>query len=86
MHQRSSLTPGVEAEHAAELDVSPVELLAQRDDDVPRLEGAGGRARQERRVQEEVGVAEDGDARAVARQHALEAPRRVEAAEAHRRR
>ena len=71
----------VEAEQAPELDVGPVELLTQRNDDVARLERAGSGAREERRVEEEVCVAHDRDARAVAREDALEPASGVEPAE-----
>jgi len=57
-----------------------LERLAQRDDDVARLEPAAGRAGQKRRVEEEVRVVDDGDPRAAAWELALEGPRAVEAA------
>ncbi len=66
----------------AEPDVRPVQLLAQRNHDVARLQRARGGTRQERRVEQEVLLADEGDPRAVAREAALEAPRGIEAAEA----
>ncbi len=67
--------------HAAEPDVRPLELLAQRHDHVTRLQGAGGGSRQQRRIEKEVDVGDQQDAGAVARQAALETARRVQPAE-----
>jgi len=48
---------------------------------VARLEGAGRRLREERRVEEEVDVVDERDAGALAGQQAFERAGRVEAAE-----
>ena len=67
---------------AAEAQVDAVrELLAQRHDDVARLQRARRGARQQRRVEHEVDVVDDADPGAVRRQQAIERPRGVEAAE-----
>jgi peptidoglycan/xylan/chitin deacetylase (PgdA/CDA1 family) len=66
----------------AEAQVGVLQRLAQRDDDVARLQRAAGRPWQQRRVEHEVDVVDERDARAVRRQDALERPGCVEAAEA----
>jgi hypothetical protein len=58
---------GVGAGEPREVEVRPFELLADRHHHVARLEGARGRAGQERRVEQEVDVGDDPDPRAVAR-------------------
>ena len=67
----------------AEPQVGALELLAQRHDDVARLERARRRARQQRRVEHEVDVVDQRDLRArCGGQLALERARGVEPAEA----
>src|SRR5207248_8716917 len=73
---------GVPARHDTEAQVSLPQDVAERSDDVPRLEGAGRRLGKERRVEQEVDVVDERDARALRRHHALERARGVEAAEA----
>jgi hypothetical protein len=62
--------------------LGPIQLLAQRHHHVARLERARGGAGQQRGVEQEVDVRDERDARAVARQPALETSRRVQATEA----
>ena len=52
---------GVDPGDVAEAELGALELLAQRDDDVARLERAAGRAGQQRRVEHEVDVGDDRD-------------------------
>ena len=59
-----------------------MELLAQRDDDVARLERPAGGAGQQRRVEHEVDVVDQRDVRAVGGELAFEAARDRQAAEA----
>ena len=73
---------GVGAGDAPDHELGPAQLRAQRDDHVARVERRPGGARQQRRVEHEVGVVDERHARALRRQQALERPRGVEAAEA----
>src|SRR5204862_2603142 len=67
----------VRTRHAAEPDVGAPKLLAQRYDDVARLERPGRGAGQERRVEQEVRVGDERDVRALCGQDALELACRV---------
>ena len=58
------LRSGSAPSDAPEAQVGPLELLAQRHDDVARLERAGRGAGQQRRVEHEVDVVDERDARA----------------------
>ena len=56
---------GVATDDRAEPQVRALELLAQRHDDVPRLQRAAGGAGQQRRVEHEVDVVDERDPRAL---------------------
>ena len=62
--------------HGAEPQVCPAQDVAQRRDDVARLQHAGGRLRQERRVEHEVDVVDERQPGRLARQDVLELARR----------
>jgi hypothetical protein len=67
--------------HGTEPQIGSPEHVAQRRDHVPRLEGARRGLRQERRVQQEVDVVDEDQPRRLARDQALELPRRRRSAE-----
>jgi hypothetical protein len=54
-----ALSPGVEGRRVTDDEVAARAHHPQRDDDVPRLEGAGGRLGQQRREEHEVLVVDD---------------------------
>jgi hypothetical protein len=71
------LAVGVGAGDAPEQQIGPLHVLAQGHDHVPRLERAGAGAGQQRRVEHEVHVGDDGHLRGMRRERALELARRV---------
>ena len=81
IEQRDRAPRRVAPDHDAQPQMRLLEHVAQRGDDVARLEHAGRRLGQERRVEQEVDVVDERDARALARHRALELAGRVEAAE-----
>ena len=73
---------GVGAGHTSDHEVGAAQLRAQRDDHVARVERAPGGTREQRRVEQEVGVVDERHARALRRQQALQGAGGVEAAKA----
>ena len=73
---------GIGSGDGADHEVGHLELRAQRDDDVARIQGRPGGARKQGRVEHEIGLVDERHARALLGKDALESAGGVETAEA----